>query len=144
MVSSKGRVFAIMDMATFASRPAWHVIARDAFNGRLLWKRSLPSWGGGGHKKIGPVQMHRTLVAKDDRLGVGLHRYALMILADASEAEDAVHQVFAALIQRGADKIDAPEHYLRRAVRNECLSRMRHRQTGAAADSARRPKRTVV
>lgn len=72
-----------------------------------------------------------------DRFGVGLHRYALMILADASEAEDAVHQVFAALIQRGTDRIETPERYLRRAVRNECLSRIRRRETPSAIDPDR-------
>jgi len=72
MVSSAGRLFAIMDMARFWGRPDWSVIARDAFNGCLLWKRSLPSWGGGGNKKIGPVQIHRTLIARDDRVWVTL------------------------------------------------------------------------
>lgn len=64
-----------------------------------------------------------------DRLGLGLHRYALMILGDQSEAEDAVHQVFAALVRRGTGGLDSAEHYLRRAVRNECLGRLRKQQT---------------
>ena len=63
-----------------------------------------------------------------DRLGLGLHRYALMILADHSEAEDAVHQVFAALVRRGTDGLESADHYLRRAVRNECLGRLRKQQ----------------
>jgi RNA polymerase sigma-70 factor (ECF subfamily) len=70
-----------------------------------------------------------------ERLGLGLHRYALMILADVAEAEDAVHQVFEALVRRGTSGLDAPDHYLRRAVRNECLSRLRQRQTMAAAQT---------
>ena len=63
------------------------------------------------------------------RLGPALHRYALMILADASDAEDAVHQVFEALVRRGTAAVETPDHYLRRAVRNECISRLRRRRT---------------
>lgn len=63
-----------------------------------------------------------------DEYGASLYRYALMLLADRSAAEDAVHQVFAsfiALIAREARAIDNAEHYLRRAVRNECYSTLR-------------------
>ena len=63
-----------------------------------------------------------------DEYGVSLYRYALMLLADRSGAEDAVHQVFAsfiALIARDAQAINNAEHYLRRAVRNECYSTLR-------------------
>ena len=69
------------------------------------------------------------------RCGAGLHRYALMVLADASDAEDAVHQVFAALVQRGTRGLDAPEHYLRRALRNECISRLRLKRSTAPISS---------
>ena len=63
-----------------------------------------------------------------DQYGVSLYRYALMLLADRSAAEDAVHQVFVSLIAlaaRNAAPPDNPEHYLRRAVRNECYSSLR-------------------
>lgn len=61
-----------------------------------------------------------------DELGAGLYRYAVMVLADAAAAEDAVQQVFAALLrQQGA--IDNEAHYLRRAIRNECYSMLRRR-----------------
>ena len=59
-----------------------------------------------------------------DRFGPALYRYALMILARHDAAEDVVQQVFVALI-RGARQLDQPEHYLRRAVRNACYSRLR-------------------
>ena len=65
-----------------------------------------------------------------DQYGASLYRYALMLLADRSAAEDAVHQVFVSLIAlaaRNTTAIDNPEHYLRRAVRNECYSALRWR-----------------
>jgi DNA-directed RNA polymerase specialized sigma24 family protein len=34
-----------------------------------------------------------------DELGAGLYRYAVMLLADAGAAEDAIQQVFAALLR---------------------------------------------
>ena len=61
-----------------------------------------------------------------DECGAGLYRYALMLLADAMAAEDAIQQVFAALL-RHKGSIDNETHYLRRAVRNECYSMLRSR-----------------
>lgn len=61
-----------------------------------------------------------------DELGAGLYRYAVMLLADAAAAEDAIQQVFAALL-RNNGRIDNERHYLRRAVRNECYSMLRGR-----------------
>jgi RNA polymerase sigma-70 factor (ECF subfamily) len=63
-----------------------------------------------------------------DEFGASLFRYALMILADRESAEDAVHQVFAALVLQKR-RLDRPEHYLRRAVRNACYSALRERTT---------------
>ncbi len=50
MVSARGRLFYIYDEGligiTDERLPAnWSLIARDAFNGVLLWKRPLPRWG---------------------------------------------------------------------------------------------------
>lgn len=67
-----------------------------------------------------------------DEFGAGLYRYAAMILADPVAAEDAVQQVFAALLKNGR-VIDNEAHYLRRAVRNECYSQLRHRLARSAA-----------
>ena len=59
--------------------------------------------------------------------GPALYRYAVMLLADAAAAEDAIQQVFVALLrQRG--RIENEAHYLRRAVRNECYSMLRARK----------------
>ena len=70
-----------------------------------------------------------------DQYGASLYRYALMLLADRSAAEDAVQQVFAAFIARVARDgtvIDNAEHYLRRSVRNECYSALRRTVTDAS------------
>jgi RNA polymerase sigma-70 factor (ECF subfamily) len=61
-----------------------------------------------------------------DRVAAGLYRYALMILADPTAAADAVHQVFVAVLRTRNREIESGERYLRRAVRNECYSMLRH------------------
>jgi RNA polymerase sigma-70 factor (ECF subfamily) len=72
-----------------------------------------------------------------DEHGAALYRYALMLLADPSGAEDAVHHVFASLL-RGQYRIEAGKdvHYLRRAVRNECYSMLRRRRVRNEVDAA--------
>jgi RNA polymerase sigma-70 factor (ECF subfamily) len=62
-----------------------------------------------------------------DAHGTSLYRYALMLLFDHAAAEDAVQQVFAAVL-RGTATLDNEVHYLRRAVRNECYSALRRRR----------------
>ena len=65
-----------------------------------------------------------------DRHAAGLYRYALMILADPAAASDAVQQVFLAVLNREDDDLASADHYLRRAVRNECFSLLRQRRRG--------------
>ena len=67
-----------------------------------------------------------------DQCGAALYRYALMILADPPAAADAVHDVFVAVLRRDA-ALDNAEHYLRRAVRNECYSVLRRRKRATAS-----------
>ena len=76
-----------------------------------------------------------------DWYGASLYRYALMLLADRSAAEDAVQQVFASLLKSSARAIEKDAHYLRRAVRNECYSalrrgRVREAHAGALLEAA--------
>ncbi len=56
-----------------------------------------------------------------------LYHYALMILADPSNAEDAVQQTFAKLVSMGPriSQLASLDGYLRTAVRNECYRILR-------------------
>ena len=106
MVSARGRLFYFMDEGPigitdprFPSR--WMLIARDAFNGVLLWKRPLKPWGWQQWKpEIGkldwrtlrgqrgrfPGEVPRRLVAVGDRVYTTLsfHNAPLSILDAAS------------------------------------------------------------
>ncbi|MHC4501805.1 MAG: outer membrane protein assembly factor BamB family protein [Planctomycetota bacterium] len=67
MTSSGGRVFYIFDEGSVSiiHRPAdWKLIARDAFNGKLLWKRDIPTWMAHLYNfRAGPTQLPRRLVS---------------------------------------------------------------------------------
>jgi RNA polymerase sigma-70 factor, ECF subfamily len=76
-----------------------------------------------------------------DTHGASLYRYAVMLLADAAAAEDAVQQVFAALLRpsgTAVPDIEDAARYLRRAIRNECYSMLRRRRTRAETDGEAR------
>ncbi|MFC1497419.1 PQQ-binding-like beta-propeller repeat protein [Verrucomicrobiota bacterium] len=84
LVSSQGRIFYIQDEAPmgFAGVPdQWNLIARDAFNGKLLWKRKMTEWGDrvwswfeGTHGARGnhPSHINKRLVAGKDRVFITL------------------------------------------------------------------------
>jgi len=91
MVSAQGRVFYIMDEGSRISiqlPPRWTLIARDAFNGTVLWKRRIPKWQ---HHlwplKSGPTHLARRLVAVDDRVYVTLGIDAPVSVLDAATGE---------------------------------------------------------
>ena len=70
MVSSKGRLFTIEDRGS-AEHPAlpgkFALVARDAFNGIVLWQRPFPDWHPVNIRtKLTPVQLQRRLVAIGD------------------------------------------------------------------------------
>ena len=66
-VSAGGRVFYIVDEAPLASirfLGRWKLVARDAFNGTLLWKRPIAQWNDHlRHFRSGPTHLPRRLVA---------------------------------------------------------------------------------
>jgi len=91
VVSAGGRVFYIFDEAPRASiliPPQWSLIARDAFNGTVLWKRAIAPW----HEhlwplKSGPQILARRLVAVGDRVYVTLGTDAPLVALDAATGE---------------------------------------------------------
>ncbi|UCE47257.1 MAG: PQQ-binding-like beta-propeller repeat protein, partial [Phycisphaerales bacterium] len=91
LVSANGRVFAIMDEAPNISirfMPDWKLVARDAFNGMLLWKRDIPAWSDHlRHFRAGPVHLPRRLVAVGNRVYVTLGLDAPVSILDASTGE---------------------------------------------------------
>jgi len=88
LVSTGGRIFYIMDEGPKASiqlPPKWFLIARDAFNGAVLWKRPISSWN--THRwplKSGPAQLPRRLVAVADRVYVTLGLDTPLTVLDAA------------------------------------------------------------
>jgi outer membrane protein assembly factor BamB len=76
MVTSGGRLFAIVDEGPAVSlmQPTrWTLIARDAFNGMVLWKKPLGPWEGVLRRfRSGPTELSRRLVAHADRVYVTL------------------------------------------------------------------------
>lgn len=89
LVSAGGRIFYILDDSHFGSlERSWSLIARDAFNGLLLWRHELASWAGArGGKKVGPVQMHRRLVASGHRVYATLAEFAPVSVLDAASGQ---------------------------------------------------------
>jgi outer membrane protein assembly factor BamB len=83
MVSAGGRIFYIFDEGSTASimlPPKPVVVARDAFNGMILWKRPISKWF--THLwpfKSGPAQLQRRLVAVGDTVYVTLGQDAPLV-----------------------------------------------------------------
>ncbi len=75
-VTAKGRVYYIVDEAPLASiryLGNWKLVARDAFNGTLLWKRPISSWNDHlRHFRSGPTHLPRRLAAVGDTVYVTL------------------------------------------------------------------------
>ncbi|MEZ5387920.1 MAG: PQQ-binding-like beta-propeller repeat protein [Prosthecobacter sp.] len=75
-VSSGGRIYYIIDEGsriTILTPPKWTLVARDAFNGTILWKKPIPEWS--THLwplKSGPTQLTRRLVSIGDKVYVTL------------------------------------------------------------------------
>ncbi|MBN1804024.1 MAG: PQQ-binding-like beta-propeller repeat protein [Sedimentisphaerales bacterium] len=91
VVSSAGRIFYIIDEGSNVSirLPAkWFLVARDAFNGVILWKKPIESlntrlWP----LESGPARLHRRLVAIGDKVYVTLGLEASLSVLDAATGE---------------------------------------------------------
>lgn len=74
MVSAGGRLFYIIDEGPRLSiqLPAqWRLVARDAFNGTILWKRPIARWNTWQYPlKSGPAHLLRRLVARGNKVWV--------------------------------------------------------------------------
>ena len=73
-VTAKGRIYYILDEAPLASirfLGQWKLIARDAFNGTLLWKTPVSPWTDHlRHFRSGPTHLPRRLVAAGETVYV--------------------------------------------------------------------------
>ena len=91
LVSANGRLFYILDEGSRASiqLPShWRLIARDAFNGTILWKRDIPEWASKDFGlKSGPAHLLRRLVAVGNHLYVTLGIDAPATILDAATGE---------------------------------------------------------
>jgi len=91
VVSTGGRVFTIFDEGSQASiflPSKWKLIARDAFNGCILWKRPIANW----HTQLwplksGPAQLARRLVAVDQTVYAVLSLDAPLTALSAATGE---------------------------------------------------------
>ncbi len=118
LVSNGPRIFYLVDEAPIDSirgRPQWHLAARDAFNGTLLWKRSVATW----FPHIvnwcqSPLQLQRRLVAVGDRVYVtlGLHSPLSVLDATTGDVLDEYENT------RGTEEIVCHDGILLLAVRN--------------------------
>ena len=88
LVSARGRLFYILDEGPTASiqlPPRWRLVARDAFNGIILWKRDIDNWNSHQYPlKSGPAHLLRRLVAVGDRVYVTLGIDAPVTALDAA------------------------------------------------------------
>jgi len=91
MVSTGGRVFYILDEGSRVSPQLpsdWKLVTRDAFNGVLLWKRSIDRW----HDRLwplksGPASLPRRLVAEGEVVYATLGIQAPVSALDAASGE---------------------------------------------------------
>jgi len=87
-VTSRGRLFYIVDEAPRADirfPSQWFLVARDAFNGVVLWRRAISDWVDQFRRfRAGPAGTAFRLVAKDDRVYVTLGIKAPVSILDAA------------------------------------------------------------
>ena len=91
-VSASGRIFYIVDEGPVASvnEPSqWILVARDAFNGVLLWRKKIGPWETQLRPfRSGPAELPRRLVASGDRVYVTLGYGKPTVALDAATGEE--------------------------------------------------------
>jgi len=91
VVSAGGRVFAILDDGPIQSikyPPKWQLVARDAYNGIVLWRKPIAKWEPHLRKfRSGPVEITRRLVATGNRVFVTLGYGEPVTVRDAASGE---------------------------------------------------------
>lgn len=93
MVSAAGRLYSIIDegpMGLTGFLPSrWTIVARDAFNGVVLWKCPLNSWQpyNNPKRRLVPVDLHRRLVADGDRVYTTLDLFGPVVALGARTGE---------------------------------------------------------
>ncbi|MFT4546131.1 MAG: outer membrane protein assembly factor BamB [Verrucomicrobiales bacterium] len=91
LVTGGGRLFYIMDEGSRISiqlPSKWKLVARDAFNGVILWKKPIEKW----HDQLwplksGPTQLAKRLVTSGDRVFVPLALNAPVSCLDAATGD---------------------------------------------------------
>jgi len=91
LVTGGGRLFYIMDEGSRVSiqlPSKWKLVARDAFNGVILWKRSIDNW----HDQLwplksGPTQLAKRLVTADEKVYLPMALHAPVSCLDAATGE---------------------------------------------------------
>ncbi len=105
VVSDGPRIYYIIDEgppSLMNFPPDWKLVARDAFNGVLLWKRPIPTWANYLRPfRSGPPQLPRRLVAAGGKVFATLGLDAPVSILDAASGETL--QVLEET--RGADEI---------------------------------------
>jgi outer membrane protein assembly factor BamB len=90
-VTANGRIFYIVDEAPLASirfMGQWKLVARDAFNGTLLWKKPIKQWNDHlRHFRSGPAHLPRRLVAVGDKVYVTTGLASPVTLLDGATGE---------------------------------------------------------
>ena len=91
-VTAGGRMYYIVDetpRSDIRLESSWFLVARDAFNGVILWKRSLDSWADQLRRfRSGPPHLPFRLVADENRVFVTLGFEAPVTVLDAATGKD--------------------------------------------------------
>ncbi len=87
-VTTRGRMFYVLDEAPAVDirvPSQWSLIARDAFNGVILWKRPMGNWLNQFRRfRAGPANLPFRLVAKEDKVFVTMDFEGPVHMLDAA------------------------------------------------------------